>query len=543
MASRGLEAAHPAAGRAPFGPGHMAFITWGVRVDSGGMTLAMLRRARMFIDAGSGPITLFTFENTGDTQHVAAELRALGRINDQVELVNLFDALRAQPSVSAAASKRAPKPELLMPIAHDEPFESVYTEHGGTRVEVSRIRRAADGETVLQIDYLRADGSLMVSDRRDLRERGVLGKRSIVVCDSNGTPMRAWSRATPFYQWMLTRVITERFGSDPVTLMIDSKTVATPLADYRRKQVLTVYVVHGSHSAGPNEDGREQLFESRHRAITSLASFDVVTVLTKSQRRDLKRLLGFIPNVTTIPNSTALPALTSGDSRDEGAQASADLIRQRGRGAFVGVLGERKRADLAIDAIALANSSGSGAQPITLDIYGDGDEREALEQRIAELNAQRAITLHGYTTNAAERLAAASFLLFTSEAEGFGLVLVEAMAVGCIPIAFDVRYGPSDIIRHGVDGFLVPFGDVSAMARCIEEIQRMAEEQLERMREAARTSARRFADQSVVLLWQRALRRAWRQKPSVFWRALRKQQARVNERHLRRSQPVVLPPR
>ena len=57
-----------------------------------------------------------------------------------------------------------------------------------------------------------------------------------------------------------------------------------------------------------------------------------------------------------------------------------------------------------------------------------------------------------------------SFSLLTSRYEGQGLVVLESMSAGCIPISYAVNYGPADIIDDGVNGFVVPAGDVDALA-------------------------------------------------------------------------------
>lgn len=59
------------------------------------------------------------------------------------------------------------------------------------------------------------------------------------------------------------------------------------------------------------------------------------------------------------------------------------------------------------------------------------------------------------------------------------------MAAGCIPISYDISYGPPDIITHGVDGFLVPDGNVEALGNTIAYVSQMPEAQLKRMRKAA----------------------------------------------------------
>src|SRR5699024_11936079 len=100
-----------------------------------------------------------------------------------------------------------------------------------------------------------------------------------------------------------------------------------------------------------------------------------------------------------------------------------------------------------------ARLAGTGA---TADIYGVADEsQESLQTLIQGLNTADSIALRGYDPRARQRFEDSSFTLLTSEYEGQGLVLLESMAAGCIPIAYDIKYGPADIITDGVDGFLV----------------------------------------------------------------------------------------
>ena len=84
----------------------------------------------------------------------------------------------------------------------------------------------------------------------------------------------------------------------------------------------------------------------------------------------------------------------------------------------------------------------------------------------------RPSSLRGYSDDAWKEFDKASFSLLTSSNEAFGLVLVESMGHGCIPISYDMPYGPAEIITHGVDGFLVPEDDISGLATEIRRIAR-----------------------------------------------------------------------
>jgi poly(glycerol-phosphate) alpha-glucosyltransferase len=82
------------------------------------------------------------------------------------------------------------------------------------------------------------------------------------------------------------------------------------------------------------------------------------------------------------------------------------------------------------------------------------------------------------------------------------------MAAGCIPIAYDVPYGPADLITDGRDGRLIRSGDVPAMAEAITSLADASPEQIARMRASARRRANAFTEEAITALWARTLRRA-----------------------------------
>ncbi|QOV90997.1 glycosyltransferase [Humisphaera borealis] len=95
-----------------------------------------------------------------------------------------------------------------------------------------------------------------------------------------------------------------------------------------------------------------------------------------------------------------------------------------------------------------------------LDIYGEGVDRPAIEAAVRRWGLQDRVKLHGAITRPHEALATMDVLVLPSKAEGFGLVLIEAMAAGVPVIGADVP-GIRDVIRHLDTGLLLE--DVSPM--------------------------------------------------------------------------------
>lgn len=467
---------------------HLA-LTWGIPEQYGGMTTAIFERARAFEEHGGASVDVLTFDNRVDYPARLAALRDRGALSAGTTVTNLWDWLR-ENELPPRASRGT---RLFTPLSDDtrvDDAEFSTAERDG-RV-LTRTRLAADGRTPLQTDYYRPDGSLLASHRRDCREHGVLGGRSVVLCDAAGRPTAHFSRITPLYHAWVDAVA----GTDDTLMIIDSKTVANLFVDYRRPRTITMHVVHGAHSADPS-GSRSGLAPARAEALQRADRFDRVVLLTARQQLDLRRMLGPAPKLTVIPNQlTGAP--------DVGAS------RVTAGGIVLASLTARKRVDHAIGATVQAQQRGAS---LTLDIYGDGPERSRLAALAGESATAGSIRLHGHRSDARRNLSAASFLLLTSTSEGFPLVLLEAMQSGCLPIAYDVRYGPAELIRDGVNGFLVPDGDVAALAGAIIRLQNLPEATVARMRKRARRTAARYSASAITGRWgarMRTLRRRQR---------------------------------
>ena len=93
----------------------------------------------------------------------------------------------------------------------------------------------------------------------------------------------------------------------------------------------------------------------------------------------------------------------------------------------------------------------------TLDIVGDGNEKEKMDEYIKNNNLSKFVTLHGYQMKdyIDKLLNNSSIYLMTSYTESFGIVLIEAMSHGVPPIAFDSAEGANELIVDGENGYLI----------------------------------------------------------------------------------------
>jgi glycosyltransferase involved in cell wall biosynthesis len=136
------------------------------------------------------------------------------------------------------------------------------------------------------------------------------------------------------------------------------------------------------------------------------------------------------------------------------------------RFAYLGRLKRYKQVDLVVQAFARL------AHPVaTLDIAGTGDDRPRLEQLARSLDLGHRVRFLGFVSEA-EKLAllrSAWAMVFTSSKEGWGITNLEAAACGTPVIASDSP-GLRDSVRHGETGYLVPHGDVAALAAAMRTV-------------------------------------------------------------------------
>lgn len=410
-----------------------------------GMTTSTLQRSRALVEHAGVDVTILTWEDRPDHVAVCEKLRADGTLVDGMRIVNMWEAAREwDDAYLASAAFDRPAPEAI---------------------------------DVSQRTVLRADGTALAVFVPP--ESGA--EEPLVLCDRQGRPLGAWNSVVGLQTHWL-----DSLPRNPVAWMIfDSKVSAAMLAGYQRPDVVKIHVVRGSHLKRGQGPMRE-LVASRKPVLENLDAWDSVTFLTKSQRDDVAARFGDRPNLHVIPNSRDAP---SGRVR---------LTRPAGRGVMIASLEARKRISHAVRAMARVQRRTPRRRP-HLDVYGAGPMEAELRELI---RAKRApVTLRGYSADARNEFSKASFSLLTSRSEGLPGVVIESMGRGCIPISYDMPYGPSDIITHGVDGFLVPNADIDALAERIAHVATMRRKEVVAMRQAAYRRGQDFNDEHAVERW------------------------------------------
>ncbi len=152
-----------------------------------------------------------------------------------------------------------------------------------------------------------------------------------------------------------------------------------------------------------------------------------------------------------------------------------------------GRLHRQKGFDLLIEAFADLDDAKA-----RLVILGEGSEREALEALARSRGVADRVLMPGFESHPEKWFAQATLFVLPSRWEGFGHVLVEALAAGVPVVSAWAPHGPADILNDGETGLMVPTGNAAALGAAIDRL--LIDEGLRgRLAEAGRKTAERFS--------------------------------------------------
>lgn len=212
--------------------------------------------------------------------------------------------------------------------------------------------------------------------------------------------------------------------------------------------------------------------------------FDKFVVLTNED----KGYWGGLPNIEVIPNAAIHVSKNYSEVKNKRVIA-------------VGRLDYQKGFDRLIQAWKLVQHTGRFSD-WKLDIFGQGEWREMLQQMIDKQGLQNTVKINPPTNAILNEYVHSSLLVMSSNYEGFGMVLVEAMSCGVPVISFDCKCGPKDIIQPGINGLLVPNGDIQALADAMMKV--MEDEAYRKMLSLnARKVVDTYSEQAVMSQWIR----------------------------------------
>ena len=217
-----------------------------------------------------------------------------------------------------------------------------------------------------------------------------------------------------------------------------------------------------------------------NKITKNCSKLDALVLLTEEDQKKWNT----IAKTQIIPN--ALPFYPSVSSTCKNKQAI-----------FVGRMDEQKGYEYLIQTWTLIHAK---HPDWTLNIFGDGEKKKEIIHLISKHSLGHSVKINEPTTNIEQQYLENSICILSSRFEGFGMVLLEAMACGVPCVAFNCPYGPSDIIHHGIDGYLVEHLNCQDLAIRINNLIEN-EDLRQKMGKAAKHNIQRYSKDTIMKKW------------------------------------------
>lgn len=450
-------------------------LTWTIGVDFGGLTQAMLGRSRDLVTHGGLKIDILTLQGIDDLDVIRANLTDRGLVIDGMRIRNLWEEIGEWPDDELLALGRSSGDP------HDE-FD---------------FAAGSPGREIRHHEIQRADGTVLAKQTwiGDYAKPALIDRWGDTAVETTLFARDGRSFTAQGTHWLHHAWLDSVTGRQPATIVVDDAGAADSAVTYQRPHVSKVWVVHGNHLKKARTPPAAGLSDWRKFALERTHAFDLTVFLTQAQRAAVDVMVPDMGATTVIGHPARVLPPEPMPQRDERL------------GVTIGRLVPAKRVDHGVRAVAQLDD-------VRLAIHGTGPDESRLAELIETSELSNRVRLEGYSSDVDRVFASAGFSLLTSTNEAFGLVILESMASGCIPIAYDVPFGPSDLIESGVNGFLVRPGDIAGLSRAIDEVTSSHPEIVATMRAAARATAARFDEKSSTRLWLKSLKSVRGRNPS-----------------------------
>lgn len=284
------------------------------------------------------------------------------------------------------------------------------------------------------------------------------------------------------YRQGIKRIVAQT--NPDIILVCDDGLKAFFIPEILKTQIPIIYERHVSKEIEMNHKfpfWKKSLTKAKWKLMETLAQrFDRFVVLTEGNTKEWQTL----KNKVVIPNPLSFYPEESSSLQNKKVIA-------------VGKQGYQKGYDRLLQSWKIVHGQFPDWQ---LEIYGKIAPEFKLEELVQNLKIEKSVSFFPPEKEIQRKYLDASVYVMSSRFEGFGMVLIEAMACGLPCVSFDCNYGPSDIIHDGEDGFLVENGNVVALAEALTKV--IGEQQLRhQMGTKAKENVKRFLPSTIVQQW------------------------------------------
>ncbi|WP_069994894.1 glycosyltransferase [Staphylococcus caeli] len=476
------------------------FLTSRIDEDHGGLTASLLNKSRILHDEKGIKSNILTFH--ADSNFIDIRNIILNRynLNDKVDILNINEYFRSR-DIKNEFQKYKIDTEKMMKIEINENKVEYYDE-GLKKLEViykqNKIREVkyfAPNNICIEKDVVDKNGFLywksfyynnsiarQVFYRKDnsvylTREYDAINKsnkmKSIILFEEETIRFNSFESYKEFF-------IKKQISDSPTYLVGEARALDSTILNMKDDRIRKIFMTHSIHIR-PNTN----IIRVGNRAVlNNLNNIDALVLLTEKQKEDIIEQFGNRDNYYVIPHSiNVIDKLP---------------FKERNKVVIISRLHKEKRIDHSIKAFKAVVNKIPNAK---LYIYGDGEEKNNLQKLINEFNLKNNVKLMGYTDKANEIFKTADCSLLTSQYEGFALSIQESISSGTPVIAYDIKYGPSDMIENEINGYLVQNENINSLSKSIIEYLEKTEKEKIEFSNSAINKAKYFSHSRFANAW------------------------------------------
>lgn len=495
------------------------FLTPSIKEGFGGLTNAMLKRGRLFYEMENIKVDVLTFNFDPDYGDIRDYLINTDKVNNGITVKNVYEFYSGQNeslyegihfdhkieepgcSIDPVEGKNAfrfyQNGLYVMYKSFERPdgrlkFIDYFNEHRSrTKREefdkLGRLRKVTFMDLALNIPrqelFYNPDGKCFISKWFKVQKEKSVVER-IHWFDHEGNVKKVFKSDIEMQKYWVSTLLPEN-QSIPSYMVVDGRAMDSLILSMNEENVYKIFVKHSIH-VRPPFDPQSVLRLGNRAVFSNVDKADAIVLLTEAQKRDVEVRFGERNNYFVIPHSLSRPA-----------ELPTFKKRNPLNAVVVARYHEEKQLPHIINAFKKVIENVPNA---TLELYGFGDEEDKLAKLISELSLDKNVFLKGQTEEPDQVFAHAAFSLLTSKYEGFGLVILESLAQGCPVIAYDIKYGPSDMITDEVNGKLIPNGDIERLSEAMIEFF-TDHSSLEDASKEAYNSSLNFSDELFIQRW------------------------------------------
>lgn len=510
------------------------FLINSIDIKRGGLTRASLKQASLFAEMGFKTY-MITFNFNPNYPYIRKQLKDMNRVHKDVIIRNMYEELAGhrKPPVKSVPKKTKTLDYWTEGHPHDKRGghhayrvykNGVYDKYinfdengfvnfidyfNENRYRTKRldydlwgnVRKASYMDFTYnsprQLVYYNDEGKAYFTQWNNPETNDA---ERIILFNHDGSFKKAYVNDDVSHKvdWLSSIISQEK---NRAVVVSDTRSTDEVLINLNHPKAAKIWRLHSNHVKAPYQLDSD-IAPAVQTGFNHMNEFDAAVVLTHEQKQDIIERTHTPANLKVIPhyhetNDNILKTLFERRKVD---QKTAVIVSR---------LSTLKRIDHAIKAFKIVTDKIPDAR---LEIWGEGTQKGNLKKIIKKLGLQKNVFLKGYTLSPDEIYKKGLFSMLTSKSEGFALSVLESMYNQTPVISYNVRYGPTDMIKDQQNGLLVENGDIEGLAKKMIYLFENPKKALDMGKKANQSINKHFSKKHYQKCWLDVIDSAMKQK-------------------------------